>query len=247
MPIFRITRNEKYDFATLHNRGCNFGCPFCSYKLRSGADGRPGFSVPAPERFLDMAEIKAALKQVRPGKVYVMGGEPTTAPELPELLLFAKNELNAETKLGHTNGSELPLPGLDGANVGFKAWSEELHLRLTRHPKSLVYDNFSRAFDSGVKLAANVIFIPGLVDLVEIENLARHLAAMSADIPLHINGYIPVPGQPWQRPTAEEMREATLIAESHLSHVSFSHLTSEEALDLSARDDRFNVKIIAGA
>ena len=44
-------------------------------------------------------------------------------------------------------------------------------------------------------------------------------------------------------PTAEEART---LAERYLSHVKSSHLTSEEALNLSARDDRFKVKTIAG-
>ena len=45
MPFFKITYNEKYRFATLHNFGCTFRCGVCSYKLRSGADGVPGLST----------------------------------------------------------------------------------------------------------------------------------------------------------------------------------------------------------
>ncbi|MEG1979753.1 MAG: radical SAM protein, partial [Victivallaceae bacterium] len=150
MAFYRITYNEKYRFATLHNYGCTFHCSFCSYKLRSGANGRPGFAEPKPEKFLTVEEQKAALKKVDIDKLYFMGGEPTVAPELPEMLHFAKTELNVMTKLGHTNGSKLPLPYLDGANVGFKAWSDELHLEITGRPKSLIYDNFQRAFDAGL-------------------------------------------------------------------------------------------------
>ncbi len=246
MSFYRITWNEKYDFATLHNWGCTFHCPFCSYKLRSGAIGRPGFAEPKPERFLSVEEQKAALQSVHPGRVYFMGGEPTVVRELEEMVAFAKHELGAETKLGHTNGCRLPIPDLDGANVGLKAWSDDLHLSITGKPKSLIYDNFRRAFDSGMKMAANMIFIPGLVGLDEMEGTLRFLAGLDRAIPFHIDGYIPIPGQPWRRPTDKEMAEAIQLAKSFIDNVKSSHLTSEEALDLTARDDRFKVKIIAG-
>ena len=246
MSFYRITWNEKYDFATLHNWGCTFHCPFCSYLLRSGASGRPGFSEPRPARFLSQEEQKQALRQIKPRKVYFMGGEPTVAPEIDAMILFAKNELGAETSLGHTNGSRLPIAGLDGANVGFKAWSEDLHHRITGRPKSLIYDNFRSAHQAGMKLRANLVFIPGLVGLDEMEGLVRFLAALDPEIPFHIMGYIPVPGQPWQRPTDDEMRAAVALASSYLQHVGSSHLTSAEALDLSSRDDRFRVKVVAG-
>lgn len=246
MAFYRITYNEKYDFATLHNWGCTFRCPYCSYKLRSGAEGRPGFATPKPENFLSVAEQKKALLEVRPSKVYFMGGEPTVAAELEEMLIFAKEELGAETKLGHTNGCRLPLPCLDGANVGFKAWSEELHLQITGKPKSLIYDNFRNAFHAGVKMAANMVYIPGFVDLDELEGCVKFISSLDREIPFHIDGYIPIPGEPHRRPTDEEMIQAEQLVKSYLPNCRYSHLTSEEALDLSARDDRFRVKRIAG-
>ncbi len=246
MSFYRITWHPKYEFATLHNYGCTFKCCFCSYKLRSGADGIPGLAYPKPEKFLSVPEMKEALLKVRPKKVYFMGGEPTTAPELPEMLAFVKETLNAETKLGHTNGSKLPLPNLDGANIGFKAWSEDLHLRITGRPKALIYDNFRAAWESGMTLAANLVFVPELVGLDELAGLAGFLSGLSHEIPFHIMGYIPVPGQPWRRPDDAEMSGAVELARQYLDNVEFSHLTTEEALDLSARDNRFRVEVIAG-
>ncbi len=246
MSFHRVTWNEKYRFVTLHNYGCTFRCPFCSYKLKSGPEGIPGLSSPKPERFLPVPELKAALRSVSPLKVFFMGGEPTVAPELPELLEFAKVELGAITRLGHTNGSLLPLPHLDGANIGFKAWREELHQQLTGKPKELIYGNFQKAFEAGLDLAANMIYIPGLVEEEEFEGLTRFLRGLSRRIPFHIMGYIPVPGQPWRQPTAGEMERVTALCRRNLDTVNSSHLSSAEALDLSARDDRFRVRVIAG-
>lgn len=246
MAFYRITYHDTRKFATLHNFGCTFRCPFCSYKLRSGAEGTPGHAWPRPEKFLTVNEIKQALRSAAPGRVYFMGGEPTTAKELPELLRFAKCELGAVTRLGHTNGSLLPLDCLDGANVGFKAWSEELHLAITGRPKQLIYDNFRRACDAGLDMAANMIYIPGLVEEAEFEGTLRFLAGISPDIPFHIMGYIPVPGQPYRRPSGGEMEQIAGFCRGFLRSVAVSHLTTEQALDLSSRDDRFRVRTIAG-
>ncbi len=245
MAFHKVTYNEKYRFATLHNHGCTFRCPVCSYKLRSGADGTPGLGFPAPERFLSREELKQALCSVPVDKVFFMGGEPTVAPELPDMLDFVRNELGVKTYLGHTNGSKLPLPNLNGANVGLKAWDENVHRVYTGQPKQRIFDNFAAAFAAGLELKANVVYVPGLVDVDQVEAIAAWIAALNPDIRFHIMGYIPVPGQPYPRPTTEQMQTAEEVCRRHLHHVASSHLTTLEANDLSARDDRFVVTRIA--
>jgi pyruvate formate lyase activating enzyme len=245
MAFFRITYNEKYRFATLHSFGCTFRCGVCSYRLRSGAGGTPGLSFPRPDKFLTVPEMKLALRTVPVDKIYFMGGEPTVSKELPEMLDFAKNELGAKTYLGHTNGSRLPLPNLNGANVGIKAWDEKVHLEYTGRPKRLIFDNFAAAVAAGLEMKANVVFVPGLVDVDQVQAIAEWLAALNPEIPFHIMGYIPVPGQPYQRPTDAQMATAKQACEKHLRPVAISHLTCEQAMDLTARDDRFAVRKIA--
>ncbi len=116
------------------------------------------------------------------------------------MLDFGKNTLGARTYLGHTNGNRLPLPNLDGANVGLKAWDEEVHLRYTGRPKQPIFDNFAAAVEAGLDMKANVVFIPGFVDLDQVEAIAEWLASLNPEIPFHVMGYIPVPGQPYERP-----------------------------------------------
>jgi pyruvate formate lyase activating enzyme len=245
MAFYKVTYHEKYRFATVHNFGCTFRCPVCSYKLRSGPDGASGQTFPKPERLLSVCEIRHALSSVPVDKVFFMGGEPTVAPELPALLEFAKNTLKARTYLGHTNGSRLPLPNLDGANVGLKAWDEKVHLAYTGREKQPIFDNFAAAFLAGMEMKANVVYVPGLVDLDQVEAIAAWLAALSCDIPFHIMGYIPVPGQTYARPTEGQMELSVQICRKHLSQVASSYLSSQEALDLTARDDRFASRQIA--
>lgn len=141
MSFYKVTYHEQHRFATLHNHACTFRCRVCSYKLASGADGRPGRRHPPPERFLTPEEMKRALRGVPVEKVFFMGGEPTVAADLPEMLDFAKNTLGTTTSLGHTNGGRLPLPDLDGANVGLKAWDEKVHLEYTGRRKGPIFDN----------------------------------------------------------------------------------------------------------
>lgn len=163
------------------------------------------------------------------------------AKDLPELLRFAKEELRVGTRLGHTNGSRLPLPHLDGANVGLKAWDDDFHRAVTEQDRKRIFDNVAAAHKADMNLKVNVVYVPGLVDLDQVEGIAAWLASVSRDIPFHIMGYIPVPGQPYPPPTAEQMVAAETVGWRHLAEVASSLLTPNHALNLADRDDRFAV------
>jgi len=241
MAFYKVTYNEKYRFATVHNYGCTFRCPICSYKLRSGEQGKPGLAYPAPERYLQVKEIEKVLSDVELGKLYFMGGEPTVAGDLQQIIDFAKETLGVPSYLGHTNGSKLPLLNLKGANVGLKAWDDRVHFAYTGEKKKKIFDNFERAYQAGMELKANVVHVPGLVDTDQIESIAAWIAGLDREIPFHIMGYIPVPGQKYERPTAEQVKAVEAACRQYLRHVAVSHIDQEMALNLSARDDRFAV------
>jgi len=241
MAFYKVTDNEHHNFATVHNYGCTFRCPTCSYKLRSGPTGKPGLAYPGPERYLDTAKIKETLRRLPIKNLYFMGGEPTVAKDLPEMLRFAKEDLNVGTRLGHTNGSKIPLPYLDGANVGLKAWDEDLHRTLTGQERDQIFANVDAAYEAGMDLKINVVYVPGLVDLDQVEGIAAWLATVDRSIPFHIMGYIPVPGQPYPQPTEEQMEAAEMVSKRYLRHVASSRLAPDHALHLADRDDRFAV------
>jgi len=245
MAFYSVSYNEKHDFATVYNYGCTFKCPICSYKLRSGPNGRPGLAYPRPESFLTPEEIEDALLSVMPSRVNFMGGEPTVSKDLPRILKFSKEVLGAETSLGHTNGCCLSLENLDSANVGLKAWYEDVHLRITGLNKEKIYGEVEAAVKRGVDISANIIYIPDCVDIDQIELTAEFLNSIGVD-KFHIMGYIPVPGQNYRRPTVEEMEEARAVAEKHIPGTLYSRLSPEKVLSLDRDDDRFDVCIIAG-
>ncbi len=229
MPFRKVTWSETEQRVSIYNWGCNFACLGCSYKLLR----------PQHDKWVRPERIEELLAHYRPRKVTFLGGEATTNPDLPRLLTFAKQQVGAETWLGHTNGSKLPLPDLDGANVSLKAFSPAKHLEYTGYPAEPIYANFRAGFEAGLKMKASTVFIPNFVDLDEIEAMARFLSALSPDLPFHIMGYVPVPGTTWRRPTDEEMQRAIEIAQRHLPLVTYSHLTPEEMRNWQARSTRW--------
>lgn len=245
MAFYNVTYNKKHDFATVHNYGCTFKCPICSYKLRSGPEGRPGFAYPRPERFLKASEIEDVLMELHPSRVNFMGGEPTVSKDLQRILTFCKKEIGAITSLGHTNGSNLSLKDLDAANVGLKAWYEDVHLQLTGIKKEKIYGEVERAVARGMDIAANIIFIPGYVDVDQVEKTAEFLSDLGI-YKFHIMGYIPVPGQTYRRPTSEEMEAACSAAQKFITNTCYSHLSPEEVISLDRKDDRFDVEVVLG-
>lgn len=232
MPFYKITHSQAYRRATVHHKGCNFRCVGCAYKIRN---------FPPVTVWPSLEEIKAALASLDVDRIHFMGGEPTTCSDLPELLRYCKRELGLSTFLGHTNGSNIPVTDLDGANVSFKAFSPDKHLEYTGTSAGPVYESFRRAFEAGLEMKASTVFIPGYIDTDEIKAIARYVASFSPEIPFHIMGYIPIPGTPWPRPTEQQMEEIVTVVKGILKDVGFSHLTVEEAQDLDKRDARFKV------
>lgn len=214
----KLTYHEALQRAAVYNWGCNFRCKGCSYLVLPPADLRP----------IPVEDIQAALKEISPKAVHFLGGEPTFNPDLVELLRFCREELNSKTVLGHTNGSDLPLPFLDAANVSFKAFDDELYLDYAGHPARTVLENFRKAFEEGVSLSAQFTLIPGYIGLDQLEKVALFLSSLSLEIPLHITSFIPVPGAPWRAPTGEEAKEAFEVARKFLRKVTCSWFRSVE-------------------
>ena len=152
MAVYKITYAEKYKRATLHNYGCNFRCRGCTYKLKQN---------PRPTQFPTIEAIHDCLRGLDLDAVHFMGGEPTTNPQLPDLLAFCKRELGVTTRLGHTNGSGLVLENLDGSNVSFKVFDDQLHREYTGHPAAPLFENFRRSHEAGLEMRASTVFNPG--------------------------------------------------------------------------------------
>ncbi len=232
MPFYKVTYSKTFRRATVHNWGCNFCCVGCTYKLKQHV---------RPKEFLSLNSIRECLRSLDLDAVHFMGGEPTTNPNLPEMLAFCKRELGVVTRLGHTNGSGLILENLDGSNVSFKAFDDDLHQQYTGRSVLPSLENFRRSCDAGIAMKASTVLNPDFGGLEQVEKVAQFVASVDCRVPFHVLGYIPVPGAPWRRPTDDEMEEAVAVAQRQVDDVTCSHFTTEQAKDLQQRDERFAV------
>jgi pyruvate formate lyase activating enzyme len=234
MPVFRIAYQEEGCVATLCNYGCNWNCSICSYRLREDF---------APTRFLSLEEIVEELSSYQIDVLNVIGGEPTIIEGLADIVRFAKSEKRARVKVAHSNGSALPPLEVDEVGVSLRAVSKRKHQQLTGAQNSKVLSNIFRMHDVGIKLRVSAILIPEMIDVDEIESIAKFVASVGTDVPLHITGYIPVPGIPWRRPTRDEMADAVIAAKRQLPRVTCSTMTVREYLAMSQRDSLHSIKV----
>jgi len=231
MGIHKITYSSRFRRAGVYNWGCNFNCIGCSYKLK------PPYQPGTP--FLGLEKVKEVLGSLDVERVHFLGGEPTLTPNLAELARFARNELDAYTKIGHSNGSVMPPRDIDAMSISIKAYTDSIHVDYTGVSNVEVLRNFIKIYDLGVELDASSVFIPGYIDCEETEKIARFIADIDPKIPYHSIGYIPVPGAQWRRPTPVEVERVAQTARKHLSEVTFSCLSPDEALNLRGTDPRY--------
>jgi pyruvate formate lyase activating enzyme len=166
----------------------------------------------------------------------VIGGEPMTIPDLDKIVAYAKETRGASVRIAHSNASLMPPEGVDEVGVSLRAFSKRKHQQLTGAQNTKVLSNIFRMHDRGIKLRISTILIPEMIDYKEIEEIAKFVAQVGNDVPLHITGYIPVPGLPWRRPTRDEMADAVIAAKKHMPRVTCSILTVREYLSMSERD-----------
>jgi pyruvate formate lyase activating enzyme len=166
----------------------------------------------------------------------VIGGEPMTIPDLHKIVRYAKEERGARVRIAHSNASMMPPEGVDEVGVSLRAYSKRKHQQLTGAQNTKVLSNIFRMHDLGIKLSLTTILIPEMIDAKEIEEIAKFVAKVGNDVPLHITGYIPVPGLPWRRPTRDEMADAVIAAKRHMPRVTCSILSVKEYLSMSGKD-----------
>jgi pyruvate formate lyase activating enzyme len=238
MNIYHITHSPRVGSAHLHFWGCNLNCRACLLKkelydchlaeTKDDIFNPAKKGLPAPERFLKLEEVMAILRKLEVRQVILMGAEPTTDPELSQLTEALHRDFGSYNIL-LTNGFILAgLDHIDEVVFSIKAYSDRLHRHYTGKSNRKALLNFVRYYQSGVKLRAESIFIPGYIDYLEIEKISRFIGQVDQSIPYRIDAYIPIGDSPWRRPAPEEMWKATDIARKYLANVSC--LTGNEEL-----------------
>ena len=194
---------------TVQIPGCNFNCRGC-------------FSN---ERHTSGVEVSAAriAGHIPPGnEIMLAGGEPTL---YRQGLLSLIHELDAQKVILSTNGYLLDrslLENLGGitVHIDLKALDPKLHRWYTGKDNTAVLAAIRMLHDLDFDFEVSTVYIPGFVETMEIENIARFLSGVG-DIRYKIIRYVPANNFS-SRPGVQEIQDAVNTARKYLGNVSSS-------------------------
>lgn len=212
--------------------GCDFRCRGCFRPARDG-----GGTLLSPEETLKRAE-QACLKHYGklPTKAMITGGEPTLDKEFLLTLVKGLKEKGFEEIILMSNGyeigregnsnyaAELKEAGLTEAHIDIKAFSDEIHIWYTGKSNKPVLNAVRMLNDTGVELLIQTVYMPGIVDVEEIEQIAIFLSDVNSNIKFRINPFAPTFAfeRVTERPTIEDMERAYKIAAEYLPNAIIS-------------------------
>jgi len=236
LAFYKVTMNENegHERVCLYNKGCNFRCIGCAYKVPNA-----GIGPSESEKEIGAKQIIEALRKIGATKVHFIGGEPLINADLIKIAEFAHEELGAKTAIGHSNGSKRIPDFIDEATVSIKAVDDAVHRAYTGMSNSSVLANFKDAYERGIKMKASTVLIPGIVSIKEVGGIAAFVADIDGRIPFHITAYMPVPDAGLRAPTEQEVGGAVLAAKKHLINVSGSALNAESFSKTKAMNPAF--------
>lgn len=212
--------------------GCDFRCRGCFRPARDG-----GGTLLSSEETLKRAE-HACLKHYGklPTKAMITGGEPALDREFLLNLVTSLRDKGFEEIILMSNGyeigreekgnyaAELKEAGLTEAHIDIKAFSDEIHRWYTGKSNKPVLNAVRLLNDTGLELLIQTVYMPGIVDMEEIEQIAIFLSNVNKYMKLRINPFAPAFAfeRVTQRPTIEEMERAYKIAVEYLPNAIIS-------------------------
>lgn len=194
---------------TVQIPGCNFNCRGCFSNQRHNC----GVEVSAP----------LIAGHIPPGtEVMLAGGEPTL---YRQELLSLIHELDGKKVILSTNGYLLDrslLENLGGitVHIDLKALDPKLHRWYTGKDNATVMEAIRMLHDLDFDFEVSTVYIPGIVETREIENIARFLSGVG-DIRYKIIRYVPANNFSG-RPGVNEIQDAVNAAREYLGNVSSS-------------------------
>jgi pyruvate-formate lyase-activating enzyme len=113
--------------------------------------------------------------------------------------------------------------GLNEVCVSIKAFTDSIHTYYTGTSNRRLLENFRRLNGCRMRLRAESILIPSLVDVDEIKCVARFIASLNPAIPYRIDAYIRVPSAPWPEAPPKRVQRAAEASRKYLENVSYLH------------------------
>ena len=207
MRISYIVRSDTR--CTVQIPGCNFICRGCFSEERHNG----GVEVSA-------ANIAAYISPEY--EVMLAGGEPTL---YRQGLLSLIQKLNRHKVILSTNGYLLDralLENLGGitVHIDLKALNPKLHKWYTGKENATVLEAIRMLYDLDFDFEVNTVYIPGIVETMEIGNIAHFLSEIG-DIRYKIIRYVPANNFS-SRPGVHEIYTAVNTARKYLGNVSSS-------------------------
>ena len=215
MLISHISISDKI---TLLTYGCNFKCKYCFFKPLACK------KYSAEEILNKILDINESYKL---DKILIAGGEPTMQKDLSELTKLLKGEdfyIMLSTN-GYYLKDMLNKLEVDEIHIDLKAYDESKHIYLTSCSNKRVLECISYIGDNrdkfNFKVEIDTVLIPNIVDLDEIEKIAKFLS--SWDLPYRITGYVRYNNELNAEPPSKEIiLKAKEVALKYLSNVSCS-------------------------
>ena len=192
IPFITLSELKPRVWITLS--GCNFRCKGC-FSLAREPIGEP-MTV---EQLISLVKKSSFdyYGDTPLEEAVITGGEPTLDRDYLVDLVSQLKEF-VEWIVVDTNGyflddgylKELIEAGLTEVMFDLKAWDEKLHEWYTGYSNKRILANIRNAYGK-VKLVVNTVYIPGIVDEPEIEEIARFLAGIDkkGEIDYRINRF----------------------------------------------------------
>lgn len=232
--IYHIVYFENDNSIYVFFRGCNFACKGCILKispwdchlpasLHSKLQRHPAFQT------LSLAELDSLIEKLKVERAVLGGAEPTMDEELVDVvkLLRSHNVYVVLLTNGHNLNADmlrsLEDAGLNEVCVSIKALTDSIHTYYTGVSNRRVLENFKRLSGCQIKLKAESVLIPSLIDIDEVKRIAKFIASLNSTIPYRIDAYLQVPGTPWPDAPPERVKKAVKISRKYLENVSYLH------------------------
>jgi pyruvate-formate lyase-activating enzyme len=232
--IYHIVYFESDRSIYVFFRGCNFACKGCILKLSPWDCHLPvslhsKLQKHSASPTLPLAELDSLIEKLKVERAVLGGAEPTVDEELIGVVRLLRSHGVYVILL--TNGHNLNADmvqsledvGLNEVCVSIKALTDSIHTYYTGVSNRRVLENFKRLSGCRMKLRAESVLIPSLIDIVEIERIAKFIASLNPAIPYRIDAYFQVPSTPWPDAPPERVKKAVEISRKYLENVSYLH------------------------
>jgi len=253
-----------YQKVKINLAGCNFDCKGC-FALAKREVGRP-FSI---DELVNLLIKSCHLIYGRIiDDVQMTGGEPTVNVHYLISLIQKLRDLHVSRIGISTNGylldknlvEQLSFWHVDYIKLDLKAYSDGVHRWYTGKSNANVLRAVELLSKYGLNFYVRTIFIPGIVDLGEIEKIAKFLSQVDRRIPYKLYQFAPEHTKHRslrKSPTKEQMLRASVIAKDYLDNAesyttetvyepdaSYIEVREDELLDKFKRIDEISKSII---